>query len=201
MSPRANPNPSAWPLVGPLWPRRAGWLGVFLLTTTSACGTGDEGADRGSEAESAAAIAFEALQVRGEGAMGVDQYIAVHQFDALDDGGRIELQHGEDDPEAIATIRAHLKEIAASFAAGDFSVPALVHDMPVPGTDVMAARREQIRYEFKELPRGGGVRIFTEDAEAREAIRAFMAFQRMDHRADGMDHSTHGADHSAPGGH
>jgi hypothetical protein len=136
--------------------------------------------------------AFEALQVRGEEAMGVDQYIAVHQFDALEDGGRIELQHGDDDPDAIATIRAHLQEIEAAFTAGDFSIPAFVHDMPVPGTDVMSARRELIRYEFRELPRGGEVRIFSDDAEVLDAIRAFMAFQRMDHRAAGMDHSAHG---------
>ena len=50
----------------------------------------------------------------------------------------------------------------------------------------MAARRAAIRYEYRDLPRGGEVRIVTADAEAVRAIHAFMAFQRGDHRAGGI---------------
>lgn len=53
----------------------------------------------------------------------------------------------------------------------------------VPGTKVMAARRGAIRYSYRELPRGGEVRIRTNDAEALKAIHDFLAFQRMEHRA------------------
>ena len=131
--------------------------------------------------------AFAALQARGQRAMGVDQYTSTHRFDALSDGGRIELQRDSDDPQGIATIRAHLQEIADAFSRGDFSTPAFVHaSARVPGTDVMAARRAHIRYVYRDLPRGGEVRIFTSDAEAVAAIYAFMAFQRGDHRAGGV---------------
>lgn len=130
--------------------------------------------------------AFTALQGRGQQAMGVDQYTSTHRFDALPDGGRIELQRDSDDPEGIATIRAHLRSIADAFARGDFQTPAFVHDQPVPGTEVMAARRGAIRYEYRDLPRGGEVRIITADAQAIAAIHAFMAFQRGDHRAGGI---------------
>lgn len=129
--------------------------------------------------------AFAALQARGREAMGVDQYTSTHRFDALPDGGRIELQRDTDDPEGIATIRAHLRTIAEAFARGDFGTPAVVHAQPVPGTEVMAARRAAIRYAYRDLPRGGEVRITTEDAEAIAAIHAFMAYQRSDHRAGG----------------
>lgn len=136
-----------------------------------------------------------ALQERGAIGMGVDQYVSTHVFDALPDGGRIEYQYDHDDPEAIAQIRRHLKEIQAAFQAGDFSTPAFVHDRTVPGTDVMAARRDHIEYRYGDLPRGGELRLITEDPEALQAIREFMAFQRDDHRAGGMDHS--GMDHGA----
>ena len=129
--------------------------------------------------------AFAALQERGRAAMGVDQYTSTHRFDALPDGGRIELQRDTDDAEGIATIRAHLRAIADDFAAGDFRTPAFVHVREVPGSAVMAERRAAIRYAYRDLPRGGEVRITTADAAAIEAIHAFMAFQRGDHRAGG----------------
>lgn len=130
--------------------------------------------------------AFAALQARGHQAMGVDQYTSTHRFDALPDGGRIELQRDADDPEGVATIRTHLRSIAGAFARGEFGTPAFVHGQAVPGTEVMAARRAAIRYEYRDLPRGGEVRITTADAEAVAAIHAFMAYQRGDHRAGGV---------------
>lgn len=130
--------------------------------------------------------AFAALQARGHRAMGVDQYTSTHRFDALADGGRIELQRDSDDPEGIQTIRAHLRTIAGAFSRGDFATPAFVHAEQVPGTEVMAARRAHIRYLYRDLPRGGELRIVTGDAEALRAIHAFMAFQRADHRAGGV---------------
>lgn len=151
-------------------------------------------------AEAAGDPEFAALQERGEIGMGVDQYVSTHVFDALPDGGRIEYQHDGDDPDAVARIREHLREIQVAFAAGDFSTPAFIHDREVPGTDVMAARRGHIEYRYEDLPRGGALRLVTSDPEALEAIAGFMAFQRDDHRAEGMDHE--GMDHGTmhPGG-
>jgi hypothetical protein len=134
---------------------------------------------------SAADSAFNEVQARGRAAMGVDQYTSTHRFDSLDDGGRIELQRAADDAEGTAVIRAHLQDIVRAFTAGDFSIPGFVHDRVVPGTDVMAARRAGIRYEYRPLPRGGEVRITTSDPAALAAIHAFLAFQREDHRAGG----------------
>jgi len=174
----------------------SGYRSVLSLTTLvgslgllAACGSGpDPDAD------------FAALQARGEVGMGVDQYASTHLFDALPDGGRIEFQHDEDDVDAVAQIRSHLREIQVSFKQGDFSIPAFVHDQPVPGTDVMAQRSEHIEYLYQDLPRGGELRLVTQDPDALAAIRDFMAFQRADHRAAGMDHAAmdHGAmDHSS----
>lgn len=132
--------------------------------------------------------AFAALQRRGAVAMGVDQYTSTHRFDSLPDGGRIELQRDGDDPEGVAQIRRHLQEIARAFAAGDFSTPAFVHMRDVPGTAVMAAKRGAITYTYRDLPRGGEVRIVTRDAEAVRAVHEFLAFQRGDHHAGGHVH-------------
>jgi hypothetical protein len=139
-------------------------------------------AQQGDTTKPRADSAFHALQARGKTAMGVDQYTSAHQFESLPDGGRIELQRQVDDSAGVSQIRRHLREIVAAFKSGDFRLPTMVHDMKVPGTDVMDARRDAIRYEFHELPRGGEVRILSRDPEAVRAIHEFLAFQRMDHR-------------------
>lgn len=127
--------------------------------------------------------AFAAMQERGKSAMGVDQYVSTHHFDALPDGGRIELLRDDGDSADVARIRAHMREIARAFANGDFSTPAFVHLRQVPGTAVMAARRSVIRYEARDLPRGAELRMRTTDPEALRAIRRFIAFQRQEHHA------------------
>ena len=132
---------------------------------------------------------FAALQERGRTAMGVDQYSSTHRFDDLPDGGRIELQRDPADSAGVATIRAHLREIADAFVRGDFRTPGVVHGRTVPGTDVMAERRRAMRYEFRPLPGGGEVRIRTTDPAAVAAVHRFLAFQRADHRAPGRSHA------------
>ena len=135
---------------------------------------------------------FAALQARGEEAMGVDQYASSHRFDALSDGGRIELQMDADDPAGIAEIRQHLQEIAAAFEEGDFRAPAFVHQGEVPGAAAMADKRGAIAYTYQDLPRGGEVRLTTSDPDALHAIHQFMAFQRAEHHAAGVEHPDHG---------
>jgi hypothetical protein len=173
---------------------RIAGLPAAALIILAACGT-DRGqpdagptTDAARVGDAAADTGFAGLQARGRIAMGVDQYTSTHQFDALPDGGRIELQRDVDDAEGVAVIRQHLQEIAAAFAAGDFSTPAMVHAGEVPGTRLMAERRDAIEYRYAELPRGGELRLVTSDPEVIRAIHEFMAFQRHDHRAGGHGH-------------
>jgi hypothetical protein len=127
--------------------------------------------------------AFRAMQERGKQGMGVDQYTSTHHFDAQTEGGRIELQRDVADTAGVAAIRQHLKQLAAAFAAGNFSIPGMVHMQDVPGTKVMADKRDAITYTYADLPRGGEVRIVSKDAVAIAAIHEFLAFQQREHRA------------------
>jgi hypothetical protein len=152
--------------------------------------------------------AFAALQERGAEAMGVDQYTSTHVFDALADGGRIELQRDVDDPAGVGQIREHLQQIAEAFQAGDLSTPAFVHAGDVPGAAAIAALGDRIEYVYGELPRGAELRLVTADPEALHAIHEFMAFQRQEHHATGAGHphaaadghSLHGLAHVPPDG-
>jgi len=124
------------------------------------------------------------MQSRGAQVMGVDQYTSAHVFEDLPDGGRVVLDRADPaDTAAIATIRAHMRDIASAFRAGDFTKPFAVHAQTVPGTAVMRERRAAISYEQIDRPRGGEVRMRTNDPEAVAAIHEFLAFQRREHRA------------------
>jgi hypothetical protein len=165
---------------------RIGWLRVVVCALAIPGCTREPEVAEGGEARRAAAATdsgFAAVQGRGRAAMGVDQYTSTHLFEPLPDGGRIELQRDAADSAGRARILAHMGEIAAAFAAGDFTVPGYVHALEVPGTRVMAAKRERISYTVESLPRGAALRLRTADGSAVEAIHEFLAFQRMDHRA------------------
>jgi hypothetical protein len=152
------------------------------LTTPLAAQSGGQQGHAGHGAHAAPDTAFNSMQRRGQSAMGVDQYTSAHRFDALPDGGQIELQRDRDDSAGTAQIRAHMREIARAFAAGDFGTPAAVHVKTVPGADGMRARKDRIRYEPVDLPRGGALRIRSTDSVAVAAIHRFLAFQRAEHR-------------------
>jgi len=127
---------------------------------------------------------FSAMQMRGAHVMGVNQYTSAHVFEDLPDGGRVVLERADAaDTADITTIRAHMRDIAAAFRAGDFTKPFEVHAQTVPGTDVLAARRAAIRYDVVDRPRGGEVRMQTSDPAAITAIHQFLAFQRAQHHA------------------
>lgn len=143
-----------------------------------------------SATATAADSSFAAMQERGKMAMGVDQTTSTHTFDALADGGRIELLRDVNDSVGIAQIRAHLRLIQHAFQAGDFSTPQFVHMQAMPGTAEMARKKDVIEYSYHDLPRGGEVVMKTSNADALAAIHEFMGAQRMGHHATGVGTKT-----------
>src|SRR5687767_8929037 len=94
-------------------------LVMLPIVAALACTSTDRGASDDS--------AFAGVQERGHEAMGVDQYTSEHRFEPLPDGGRIELQRDSADRPGVATIRAHMRDIANRFSGGDFTIPGFVH--------------------------------------------------------------------------
>jgi hypothetical protein len=169
--------------------RRTTLLACLTLAAV-ACSKGESDAlSRAShDSTRAADSAFAAVQARGQNVMGVDQYTSTHVFQDLPDGGRIVLdRNGMSDTADVATIRAHMREIADQFTRGDFTNPGLVHAREVPGTAVMAARAATLSYTATDRPLGAEVRIRSADPEAVKAVHKFLAFQRTDHRAAGHE--------------
>ena len=155
-----------------------------LLVPAAAFAQGEKPAPASpAPSRDSAHAAHAAMQRRGAEVMGVDQETSVHVFEGLPNGGVIELQGAADDSAGMRTIRAHLRAIAQAFASGDFAAPSYIHMGSVPGARVMADRRNVIRYDYRDLPRGGALRISTSDGIARKAIWDFIAYQRNEHLA------------------
>jgi hypothetical protein len=126
---------------------------------------------------------MDAMNARGDKAMGFSQGKTTHHFRLLADGGAIEVEANDaQDADSRASIRQHLSHIAQAFADGDFDLPMFIHAQVPPGVPVMKKLRAAIKYEFQETERGARVRITTANAEALAAIRAFLTFQINEHQ-------------------
>ncbi|MGH9140976.1 MAG: hypothetical protein ACRD2I_07530 [Vicinamibacterales bacterium] len=122
------------------------------------------------------------LQERGTAAMGFDQNTTQHAFTTTPDGGSIAVEvKNAADVKTRDQIRAHLKEIAGAFASGDFTKPFQTHAEVPPGVPVMAERKDAIRYAYSNTAGGGILRISTKDAQALDAIHAFLKYQNEEH--------------------
>ena len=95
-------------------------------------------------------------------AMGFSQETTKHTFRLFSDGGAIEVRAKDD--ATLKLVREHLRVIAKSFAAGDFSKPQEVHDRLPDGAAKMKELRSEITYRYNDLPSGGQVRIKTKIA-------------------------------------
>lgn len=124
-----------------------------------------------------------AVDERGDRVMGFSHEKTKHTFVLLEDGGAVEVRANDaNDAESVASIRAHLGEIAKEFAAGDFAKPRAIHGRDPDGVPVMKALGAAVAYRYEEIERGARVRIATKDAKGVEAVHAFLRFQIDDHR-------------------
>ena len=116
--------------------------------------------------------------------MGFDQDRTAHHFLLFKDGGAIDVSvKDQADTKNREAIRSHLPHIATMFGSGNFDAPMLVHDSAnVPGTKVMAARKDAIHYQYAETPNGGRVTMVTSDPEALAAVHAFLRYQIAEHK-------------------
>ena len=122
------------------------------------------------------------LKRRGAAAMGFDQDATTHHFRLREDGGAIEVEaRAAGNPSVRDAVRSHLREIAQSFADGDFAKPFATHGEVPPGVAEMTRLKASISYLFEETEHGGRVRIRTSTTAARDAVHAFLRYQIREH--------------------
>jgi len=126
---------------------------------------------------------MDAMNKRGDKAMGFDYLKTTHHFLLANNGGVIQVETNKaHDNESSDQIRQHLRHIAMMFSNGDFDIPIFVHAQDPPGVEVMKQLRADISYKFEQTRRGGRVRIASSNADAIKAIHDFLIFQIKEHR-------------------
>lgn len=147
----------------------------------------------GAAASSAAAPSRQE-QVRSAGSQvmpfALDQ--TLHIFDKTADGGVQRVRVRGDAPDQVAMIRTHLRQIAAAFAARDFSAPSHIHGAGMPGlAELRAAPAGELDVTYRELDDGAQVAYVGRSASIVAAIHRWFDAQLSDH---GRDAATSGPD-------
>lgn len=163
--------------------RRRLWIaaGAILIVAVVAATAGYV-LDRQSSASDQAAMDARAAQV-----MPFDLNATRHTFTKTDQGG-VEQVVAIDpaDTRNIGLIRSHLTYEAAEFAKGNFSDPAKIHGMDMPGLQELEAGASRVVVRYEEVP--GGARITYTSAEPPlvDALHAWFDRQASDHSMPGM---------------
>ena len=150
------------------------WIILIVFAVPSSQVRAGSGPEHGCESAD--------MNQRGDHVMGFSHARTTHHFRLLSDGGAIEVTVNDPaDTESRTMIQSHLSHIAGMFAEGNFQAPMLIHGTQPPGADVMTRLKSEITYRFEPLETGGRVRITTKNAEALDAIHAFLKFQIREH--------------------
>src|SRR5579885_1012103 len=123
-----------------------------------------------------------AMLERGDIAMGFNQSMIHHHFMVTRTGGEIMIMSANmSDTKTINEIRSHVKDIQYEFSQGNFTKPFYIHAQVVPGTDIMAVKKDLIQYSIKDIDGGSALILTTNDTELVNAIQQFMNFQSSQH--------------------
>lgn len=109
-----------------------------------------------------------------------------HVFEKNDAGGvqRV-LLRGTTNEEQRQMIRAHLRQIAESFAARDFDKPSHIHGDNMPGlAQLKAAKAGELEVIYSELPQGAQIIYRSAAPQIIAAIHRWFDAQLADHGND-----------------
>lgn len=163
-------------------------------TRTALCGlamfiacTAASAAEPGRQAE---------VSARGATVMPFELKATTHLFSKTGDGGVQQVvAKAPRDGAQIRLIRAHLREIAEQFAAGNFSAPARIHGASMPGLpELREAGPGQVGVRYEDLPAGGQILYSTASAPLVAALHRWFDAQLSDHGADAKAGTAHHGD-------
>ncbi len=105
-----------------------------------------------------------------------------HAFEKAPTGGTqtvIAINPG--DVDQVALIQQHLRNEAEMLRRGDYSDPAEIHGMDMPGLEELRAGYREISIEYNELDDGARLVYNASDETLVDALHAWFDRQTMDH--------------------
>lgn len=125
------------------------------------------------------------VRAKGADVMPFSLEKTMHYFDKTAEGGIQRVRTRTDAPDQIAMIRAHLHEIATSFASRDFDKPAHIHGNDMPGlAQLQSAKPDELSVDYQELPDGAEIAYRGHTPTVVKAIHRWFDAQLSDHGHD-----------------
>jgi hypothetical protein len=110
----------------------------------------------------------------------------MHVFEPTPDGGLQTVMVHDGDPQQVALVRSHLRKEAIAFARGNFSDPATIHGMTMPGLPQLRAGASRMAISYLQTTNGASIRYKTSDPQLVAAVHEWFAAQVKDHGAHAM---------------
>jgi hypothetical protein len=126
------------------------------------------------------------VEQRSESVMPFDMNRTMHMFMPTTSGGVQSIVSNDGDHHQIALIRSHLRKEAQAFAHGNFSDPASIHGMTMPGLARLRAGARHIAVRYADTASGAMITYKTSDPTLISAIHDWFAAQVSDHGAHAM---------------
>jgi hypothetical protein len=140
------------------------------------------GNDRHSTAAEDSGMAARAQQV-----MPFDLNRTTHTFTQTPEGGVEKVVANDpDDTRDIELIRSHLRSEADNFRHGNYSDPAKIHGMDMPGVGELEQGASRVNVAYATLPDGAQITYTSKEAALVAAIHAWFDRQSGDHNMPGM---------------
>jgi hypothetical protein len=108
-----------------------------------------------------------------------------HIFRMTDSGG-VERVIVKDtaDMDQVALIQRHLQQEAEAFQRGDYSDPASLHGVDMPGLKELQAGAARIKVSYSAVATGAEITFETKDLHLLTAIHRWFGAQLSEHGAD-----------------
>lgn len=129
----------------------------------------------------------ESMTARAAQVMPFDLAATRHTFTKTDRGGVEQVVVIDPaDRRNLELIRSHLQFEAAEFREGNYSDPARIHGMDMPGLAELEAGAERVDVRYEELPDGARISYTSDEPALVDAIHAWFDRQSSDHGMPGM---------------
>jgi len=127
------------------------------------------------------------MAARAQQVMPFDLHRTMHTFTKTSEGGvQTVVVVDPRDTHDLALIRDHLIEEARHFKKGDYSDPATIHGMDMPGVKALAAGAALVNVVYAEVPHGARITYTSTDPALVAALHAWFDRQTGDHSMPGM---------------
>lgn len=161
---------------------RRWWIAALAVLTIVAAGGASYGLARTHHQSSDAAMADRARQV-----MPFDLNRTTHTFTQTPQGGVEKVVVNEpSDTRDRDLIRSHLRIEAANFRHGNYSDPARIHGMDMPGVNELQQGAARVKVVYEQIADGAQLTYTSTEPTLISALHAWFDRQASDHSAPGM---------------